>query len=202
MNQKIDNRKTTPPDPQSPAGSTPRPAGPITYLAPGEIVTPLHARAFLGIDPGKSGAWAVVFPDGSADAAPVPLAGNEIDAGRLAETFAAWDQNLNGRLLAVVEKVHAMPKQGVSSSFDFGKSFGIILGILGALKISYRLVTPEAWKKSVLAGLDWKGNKGAAVTYARRAFPDVSLVLPRCRVPHDGMADALCLAEHGRKGGA
>jgi hypothetical protein len=41
----------------------------------------------------------------------------------------------------------------------------------------------------VLAGTT--KDKDAAIAYCRRAFPDVALVLPRCRVPHDGIADAV-----------
>ena len=49
--------------------------------------------------------------------------------------------------MAVVEIVHAMPKQGVSSSFNFGVSYGIALGIVGALKIPSFHVSPGKWKK-------------------------------------------------------
>ena len=74
---------------------------------------------------------------------------------------------------------------------------GDLLGILEALGIPYRLVTPQAWKKTVLAGTT--KDKSAAVQFCRRAFPGVSLTPGRKRVPHDGMADALCLAEYGRQ---
>ena len=47
----------------------------------------------------------------------------------------------------VVENVHAMPKQGVSSTFRFGVAVGIIHGVAGALRLPLTLVTPTQWKK-------------------------------------------------------
>ena len=76
------------------------------------------------------------------------------------------------------------------------KGYGILLGILGALKISTVRVTPQAWKKAILAGT--KKDKDAAIEYVNMKYPDFELILPRCRKPHDGMADAICIAEYGR----
>jgi len=46
----------------------------------------------------------------------------------------------------VVEDVHSMPKQGVSSTFKFGMGCGIIHGVAGALRLPLTLVTPNKWK--------------------------------------------------------
>jgi len=147
----------------------------------------------LGIDPGLSGAYALIdtdHPDTLAE--PFPLAGKALD---LAELLREW------RILepdvAVIESVHAMPGQGVSSMFTFGRGLGQIEGVLAALEIRREYVTPQAWKKLVLAGTT--KDKTAAIEYATRAFPSVRLVRPGCRKPHDGMADALCLAEFGAR---
>ena len=48
----------------------------------------------------------------------------------------------------------------------------------------------------VLLGLTH--DKAGAVQFCTARWPQTDLVLPRCRVPHDGIADALCLAEYGR----
>ena len=50
-----------------------------------------------------------------------------------------------------IEKVHSMPGQGVASMFNFGKGYGIWIGILAALKISKTLVTPQEWKKEMMS---------------------------------------------------
>ena len=63
-------------------------------------------------------------------------------AAELAGVIRAWDPDT-----AVIEKVHAMPAQGVSSSFRFGQALGVIEGVLGALTIATEYVTPQMWKK-------------------------------------------------------
>ncbi len=144
----------------------------------------------LGCDPGKSGGWAIL--GGPAPVVGVaPLAGKDLDLGALA---AAW----RGVSYAVVEKVGAMPGQGVVSMFSFGRSFGSVLGVLAGLGVPVELVTPQRWKGVVLDGS--AKDKDAAIAWCRRVHPGVNL-LPseRARVPHDGIADALCIAEYGRR---
>jgi crossover junction endodeoxyribonuclease RuvC len=43
---------------------------------------------------------------------------------------------------AIVEQVGARPGQGVSSMFRFGQAYGTILGVIGALAIPVRHVSP------------------------------------------------------------
>jgi crossover junction endodeoxyribonuclease RuvC len=84
------------------------------------------------------------------------------------------------------------------SVFRFGFGAGLWVGILGALGIPFERVPPQAWKKAVLAGT--AKDKAAAIAYCSRRFPAASLLAtPRSTKPHDGLADALCLAEYGRR---
>jgi crossover junction endodeoxyribonuclease RuvC len=145
----------------------------------------------VAIDPGLSGAIAIRV--GSAvTAQPLPLAGKLLDLAALSDIIRQAQPTL-----AIVEKVHAMPGQGVTSMFTFGMGYGAIQGILATLKTPYELVTPQRWKGAILAGTT--KDKNAAIAYCRRAYPDVPLVPPRCRKPHDGIADALCLLEYGKR---
>ena len=48
----------------------------------------------------------------------------------------------------VIEKVHSMPAQGVSSSFAFGENYGWIRGIIQSMFLSYTLITPQSWMKT------------------------------------------------------
>jgi Holliday junction resolvasome RuvABC endonuclease subunit len=147
----------------------------------------------LGIDPGLHGAYALI--DYAANphrivVEAMPLAGGEVDLAELAVEWRAFAPHL-----AVVERVASMPKQGVASSFKFGRRVGEIDGILAALGIRSEKVTPQAWKKVILAGTEH--DKAATIEWCRRAFPSVQLVPKGCRVPQDGFADALALAEYG-----
>jgi crossover junction endodeoxyribonuclease RuvC len=152
---------------------------------------------WLGVDPGKSGGLASIDDKGHTEAFPMPIAGGEIAAHALGVWACGHTIRHDSSVLAIVEKVHAMPKQGVSSTFTFGVGYGKVLGVLGALGIRTHLVSPPAWKKLILA--DLPHDKDGAIAWCNRAFPRQALVLPGCRKPHDGMADALCLAEWGRR---
>lgn len=102
----------------------------------------------------------------------------------------------DGNSICCLEQVHAMPKQGVTSTFNFGVSFGYIKGVLEAYGIAYQEVTPQKWKKEF--GLD--GTKAKSIAVCRHLFPNVSLrATEKCRVDHDGMAEALLLAEYARR---
>jgi len=146
----------------------------------------------VGIDPGQSGGIAYIHESGAASFAyPMPVAGKEIDGHTIAALLREWQPSV-----VYVEKVHSMPKQGVASTFKFGMGYGVIIGICDALGLPYRLVTPQAWKRQVLAGTT--KDKDAAISFVRRAYPHVNLTPGAKRKPHDGMADALCIAEFGR----
>jgi crossover junction endodeoxyribonuclease RuvC len=121
----------------------------------------------------------------------MPLAGKEIDLALVAQILKAWRNPV-----VYIEKVHAMPGQGVTSMFSFGEGYGGLKGVCATLGLPYNLVTPQAWKKKVLAGTS--KDKEAAVDFCRRRYPQVNLLATeRSRVPHDGMADALCIATYG-----
>lgn len=154
----------------------------------------------LGIDVGLDGALACLALDGRALAAiPMPVIGKPraVCALTLSRWIAGWIADGPRLQLAVVERVHSFPGQGVKGVFSFGMSFGIVLGVLHTFRIPLELVTPRRWKSEVLAGT--AKDKPAALAYAARRFPSVALVPPGKRTPHDGLADALCLAEFARR---
>lgn len=159
----------------------------------------MNNRVVLGIDPGRKGAYAVITDGRLQFSAPLPYAGDELDISRLASAIASF-----GVDEAILEKVHAMPGQGVVSMFTFGRSYGELRGMIKTQGIPLFEPTPQAWKKIVLAGTDWKGSKAAAVEHVIRRYPAANLYPGRTRKAHDGVADAICLAEYGvlRLGGA
>ncbi|WP_152048273.1 RuvC family protein [Aureimonas psammosilenae] len=118
----------------------------------------------LGADPGASGAISFYFPShpGLIAAEDVPLAAGEIDAVTLAKRIRQMAPTM-----AVIEKVGPMPKQGVSSTFNFGCSYGIVRGVVLALDIPTHLVTPGRWKKHFRLSAD----KEEARALALRLWP-------------------------------
>jgi len=99
--------------------------------------------------------------------------------------------------LAVIEKVGAMPGQGVTSMFTFGTGYGELRGALKWARVSTIRVPPQRWKKQILSGT--QKDKGAAINFVRNRFPCLDLRKSvRSKKEHDGMADAVCLALYGR----
>ena len=102
------------------------------------------------------------------------------------------------QIYAVVEKVGAMPGQGVVSMFNFGKSAGFIEGVLAAFGIEILLVPPQKWKKAYDLGSD----KQKSIEKCQEMHPELSLLpTSRCKKPSDGMAEAVLIAEYGRTNG-
>ena len=143
---------------------------------------------YIGIDPGKKGGIALI----------------DVREGgeRIVTVYTYTDDTLKelcSRVcgtptFCIVEKVSAMPRQGVTSTFHFGQSFGYILGVLEAHRIPYQLVTPKTWKRHF--GLS--DDKTRSIETAKHLFPNSSLLpTPKCRVESDGMAEALLMALYG-----
>lgn len=146
----------------------------------------MSKRMFIGIDPGKSGGIAVI-EDGQART--VPYSDEEL-------LRTVWNCNEISKVICCLEKVGAMPGQGVTSMFNFGVSYGYIKGVLEAYGIPYQEIPPQRWKKEF--GLN--SDKAASVEVCRKLFPEVNLLAsPRCKKPHDGMAEALLMAEYARR---
>jgi crossover junction endodeoxyribonuclease RuvC len=87
----------------------------------------------------------------------------------------------------VVEAVHAMPKQGVSSSFKFGMAYGAALALAERFHAPWGTVTPQKWKKY----MKLTSNKNDSLEMARNLWPNAPLHLKK----HDGRAEALLMAE-------
>jgi len=51
------------------------------------------------------------------------------------------------RLVALVERVGPMPKQGLSSTFKFGRGVGLIEGVIGGALVPSGYVVPTVWKR-------------------------------------------------------
>lgn len=144
---------------------------------------------YIGIDPGKDGALAVIIDSGKASIVPF-----DQDAYRLVLRQFCMQARM-AQTRAVLEHVGAMPRQGVTSMFSFGENFGYIKGLLEAFEIPYELVRPQRWKKEY--GIS---GKNQSVEVCKRLFPGVSLRrTERCKKDHDGMAEALLMAEFARR---
>lgn len=153
-------------------------------------------KVFIGIDPGKDGALAIL----GYRETPILIPFSESEYANQLRRLdpMAVPENIRPYIhpFCVVEHVNAMPGQGVTSCFSFGQNFGFILGLLTAFRIPYELVRPLKWKKEFSCTSD----KNTSIEVAQRMFPGVDLRrTPQCKKPHDGIAEALLMAEYARR---
>jgi len=148
----------------------------------------------VGIDPGASGAVAIFDPEaGTLEVYDMPTVQverggktkREISAPLLAHILRDDD------CIAWLEKVGAMPGQGVSSMFQFGRSVGTVEGVLAALQMPLNYVTPQAWQKAV--GV--RGGKDGSRLRAIELFPKYANLFARKK--DDGRAEAALIAWYG-----
>ena len=150
---------------------------------------------YIGIDPGKNGGFAVISTD---ELSPSSVTVRPMDEKSFVEDMRFISEVFSTRyeIRCCLEKVGAMPGQGVTSMFNFGVSFGWLQGMMAALGISYELVRPQKWKRE----FSITGDKNSSIAVCKRLFPDVSLYRSdRCRKEDDGLAEALLMAEYARR---
>lgn len=146
----------------------------------------------IGIDPGLTGAIGFLR-DGvfvAVDDMPVVLKGvgsvkNEVSPSGM-KTLIREHLKADEAVVAVIEKVGAMPGQGVSSVFSLGDSYGSARAVLATAGFELIQVHPATWKKYFKLSSD----KELSRSLATRLFPTAPLHLKK----HDGRAEALLLA--------
>ena len=144
-----------------------------------------NVTAYVGIDPGAHGAIAYVTGDSWAFNAEefakhTPLEWFE---------FLKFIKATHGAF-AMIERVSAMPRQGVSSTFKFGYQAGMCEAMVLAAGIPYEFVTPAKWQ-AALKCLS-HGDKNVTKRKAQELFPGP------LKITH-GNADALLIAEYCRR---
>ena len=100
-------------------------------------------------------------------------------------------------VFATIEQAQAYPKQGGVSNYTTGYCFGLMNGLLVGMDIPLQTVHPRIWQKEFFKGQAGETKK-LSYRVASALFPKVELMTPRGR-KLDGRADALLLAEYGRR---
>lgn len=153
----------------------------------------------IGIDPGLGGAIAISMDSQltvyDMPTFTLPINGEMrrvIDEDTLAGILAPFGYS-QSKVIAIVENVHAMPKQGVTSSFTFGRGYGAVRGILAAFKIPRRYVEPKTWKRA----LGLSSDKDRSRQLASQLMPDSAKWWPLKK--HDGRAESALLIYYAEK---
>jgi len=148
----------------------------------------------IGIDPGVSGAIAVVqnFRIIAAHDFPTIHNGkkNVLDPYSLATLF---DCLIGGVAFCVFENVHSLPRDKPTHAFTFGHATGIAEGILCAHKIQIRKAEPGVWKTMMGVHRDKEKARQKAISL----FPQDAHLISR-KQDHN-RAEAALLALLGEK---
>ena len=152
----------------------------------------------VGIDPGVSGALAFWWPvQRKLQVHDTPVFNTKRASGTVR---AEIDPTGLALLLdgvhvshAFIERVGAMPKQGTVSVFNFGTTYGVLLGCLGANFVPVTRVTPPEWKR--FHRLPSGASKDDSRAAASRLIPEFAHLWPLKK--HDGRAESALIALWG-----
>lgn len=150
----------------------------------------------VGVDNGLGGGLAIT--DGEqleTYAMPVAQDGKHrvVDPQRVVWLLEQWRPDA-----LCLEYAHAMPRQGVTSTFSTGRGYGTIIGIAAAMGLPLRVVRARAWQDEMLAEVAGDDTKARSVAAASLQWPAHDFRrTPRCRDPHDGLTDAALIALWG-----
>jgi crossover junction endodeoxyribonuclease RuvC len=117
-----------------------------------------------------------------------------------------WANEIRGPLfdddtfgVCVIEDVHSMPKQGVASSFKFGRGKGVVEGFFAGAGLPLRYVSPSKWKRD----LGLTSDKGESRQRALELWPEHGSKF--CRAKDEGRAEAALIGywwvKHGEARG-
>lgn len=101
--------------------------------------------------------------------------------------------------ITYLEHSQAIPgRVSSASTFQFGRYFGSIEGVLAALGIPYHLVKPQTWQKQIHAGITADTPKDRSRIAVSRLYPNLDLrASERSKNVHEGMMDAVLIAHWG-----
>lgn len=155
---------------------------------------------FIGIDPGLHGGIAIVYPD-RIETFPMPLLSSQKGLNAYDHFWLKRFFNLaTSDSYAVLEQQQAMPEQGVVSMLTIGYGFGALKQCLVDFAIPHEVVRAQTWQKEYnISGK--KGNtKAQALRICQDLFPDANLLATeRSRKSHEGIVDAVLIAEYARR---
>ncbi|MFK0570598.1 hypothetical protein [Endozoicomonas sp.] len=108
----------------------------------------------------------------------------------MANILRHWQEQADHIAMVYLEQVHAMPKQGVTSMFNMGRSFGAIEGVISTINLPLTYITPVTWKRRArLIGKE----KDVSRTRALELYP----AAPLTRKKDHNRADAILIARYG-----
>lgn len=154
----------------------------------------------LGIDPGQSGGLILMNPSGDIlgkEVMPITET-KELDKQAFISLLSEWDTW--GRFHVFMERIVPFAMTA-KSAMTFGRQLGMIEQILWDKGYSVTFVEPKKWNKEMHQGIDQNIKPKVRTSIAiSRLFPKVNLLATeKSKKSHEGLCDALLIAEYGRR---
>ncbi len=163
-------------------------------------------KHYIGIDPGKDGAIAIIGDN--IETSLFPKIGKEYDIKSMYRMIDGMDVGM-----VVIEDLKSI--KGVSANTNWAMCRGkTIWEVIAEVKeLPYTLVHSKTWQKEMWSGVPVqkkvsKKNKSGYATdtkatsliAVKRLFPNVDLTpTEKAKKEHDGIVDALLIAEYARR---
>jgi len=183
-------------------------------------------QVVIGIDPGMTGGVAIldsgITIDDIAEVYMIPK--NEISKNKyelnIRKLWDILDDFKYYNPMVFLEDVHSLYGMSAGSNFKFGWVLGVIEGVIGSLGYEVHKVTPKRWQKIMFDGMETimipehidkkgklikakKDTKAMSGLKALELYPDVDLYITekgnKSKNIHDGLSDAICIMEYGKK---
>lgn len=170
-------------------------------------------KAVIGVDPGKSGGIIALVGHEIVGKWIIPLSGDKVDIGALYAIFNELKAKYH--ITVILEEVHSIYGTSAESNFVFGFVCGAIEAIVIANHLRLNKVQPKEWQADIWQNGDkvFKpkkpeqkkapiDTKATSLNAAKRLFPAFDFRKSdskRVVKDHDGLIDAACLCEFGRR---
>jgi crossover junction endodeoxyribonuclease RuvC len=141
----------------------------------------------IGIDPGTTGAIAVLDRGNLVYVGDMPMYDGRTDGAALADLLDEWQANV-----AYLEQTQAMPKNGTIASHSLGMNSGIVIGVLQSMRHPFVRVRPAVWKSKMSVT---HKDKNAIRGIVRELYPAWSSSF--ARVKDHNRAEAVLIGRYG-----
>jgi crossover junction endodeoxyribonuclease RuvC len=149
-------------------------------------------KRWIGIDPGLSGAIAVLTDEAAVDLFDMPTYEKEGHRHLYIPDLLAILNDLNAVQLVAIERQSVRPTNARNRILKTGFGEGVLVGVVATLLLPYERVTPQVWQRAAIGHTT--PDKGAHIERASQLYPTAELGARK----DAGRADALLLAHYAK----
>lgn len=168
-------------------------------------------KGYIGIDIGKHGAICSITREGTINVLKIPMIKDQIDYSFLFDMIQNIQttelKNTGINPTVVFEKLGVIFGSSKATAFSMGYQCGAIEMLCISLGLPYVKVPAKEWQKEMFKGVDEitkpgktsRDTKAMALVAIKRLFPSMQLTFESGKKPHDGLIDAVLIAEYARR---